>query len=450
MTDENKIIEGDLVEATTVAGTEDLTEIASEIGDITDLVLIVNAQVVESNFAHVAQQIKAQISQISEKLETEEEFLNATKVAKNLRAAKKQISDRRDQVLKDAEELYAELSLFESVENECVEKALALESLVKAEKTRKRKNMVSESLASCLAHYQEWMNYSADFLLCNPVIERLQQNQYEKIIKGCSSFTSMQTKLGDQSHDVKTEIDSLGESIIANAEKIDKAGHKQLFIDRKALLMLSSEHLQSEIQGRVARHEAEEVKKQVEAERVQREADEKAEAERLAQELIDNEAAELAAQKANESHDDQAEAIDDGIPDTLPETELVHTELTGVSLTDNEPAQTIDNKPPFGDGPAIHSPVPIVTIPDQKTAPVQQSEIDPVRTLEIVISINAKMERAKQIAGMVHGRFKNLTENSGVSLRDPDKKINGVIDWLSQNGFKEAAQAVVDMKKGGQ
>lgn len=447
MTTKNKVIEGDLVEATT-AETEQPEQV--QIGDITDLVLVVNAQVVESNFALVADQIKKQISQISEVLETEDDFKNAAQVAKNLRVAKKQISDRRDQVLKDAEELYAELSLFESVENECAEKALALESLVKAEKTRKRKNMVSESLASCLAHYQDWMNYSADFSLCNPTIERLQQNQYEKVIKGCSSFTSMQTKLDDQCLDVKTEIDSLAESITSNAEKIDKAEHKQLFIDRKALLMLGSEHLQSEIQGRVARHEAEETKKQVEAERVQREADEKADAERLAQELIDNEAAELAAQKANESHDDQVDAVDDGIPDTLPEIELVHTELTGVSLTDNEPEPAIDNNPPFGDGPAIHSPVPIVTIPSQNTVPNEQTEIDPMRTLEIVISITAKMERAKQIAGMVHGRFKNLPENSGVSLRDPDKKINGVIDWLIQNGFKEAAQAVVNMKNGGQ
>ena len=49
--------------------------------DITDLVLVVSGEVVESNFSQVADQINYQISQISEDLKTEQDFKDAADIA---------------------------------------------------------------------------------------------------------------------------------------------------------------------------------------------------------------------------------------------------------------------------------------------------------------------------------------------------------------------------------
>ncbi len=237
--------------------------------DITDLVLVVSGEIVESNFSEVALQITNQISLISEELDTEDDFKNAEKIAKNLRSAKKQLVDRRENALKQAEDLYAEFALIEKMENKCDEKALALEKLVKAEKKRKRDDMVDKSYASCERHYDAYCDSCPDFNLSRPKIALFHWDEYQLIIKGCSSFDSMQKRLIKQAAEIQADTDEAFKQVCKNAKIIDDAQQPELFMDRRALLLFDIDHLRAEVQGRLARFEAEELKrKQAEAERL--------------------------------------------------------------------------------------------------------------------------------------------------------------------------------------
>lgn len=428
----DEIIEGEVTNQESVA---------PKVSDISDLVLVVSGQVVESNLAEVAKQITANIDAIPEELETDEDFTNAEKVAKSLRSAKKQLVARRDEALKAAEELNAEFELIRQIEDKCDAKALTLEKLVRDEKKRKKERMVDQSYASCEHHYDAYIDDHNDFRLARPSIENFNYDTHMDVIKGCSSWSSMQERLDNRAAEIKAAIDVAFKAVMSNAKAIDDTGLPALFQDRKQLLLMEQEHLGSEIRARVATHEAAEAKKKA--------AEEKAEAERVAAEEAEKlAAAELAKQEAAKSQE-------------APATELEHQELDHQSLMDDEPpfepdnapqvdARNIDTTPPFGAGAPVSKKTD-VGLASSSPAPATNSAIDDgplYRSLEINISITATEERAKQIANIAHGRFKNMPEVHRVGLKDPGKKFRAIIEQLKQANEHRAAAIVEEMVGG--
>lgn len=433
-------IEGEIIE----------TE-AAQVSDLKELVFVVKGQIVESNLSDIAQQISANIEAIPEELETEDDFNNAEKVAKQLREAKSQLAERRDKALQDAEELYAELQLIGEVEDKCVTKAKSLEKLVRDEKKRKREQMIDKSYASCEHHYDKYVDDHDDFRMARPAIPLFNIDQYPQIIKGCSSFTSMQARLDKQAKSIQDQTDDAFDAVMANANAIDATELPALFQDRKALLLMDAEHLGSEIRARVATHEAAEAKKAAEEKTAadKKAGEEKAEAERIAAESIE------VAQNSVEEQDEQAPPAEQS---SLESTPLKSTPLapTGGSALEPDSAPPsvnleVDNTPPFGDGAdaSVHpiandgltgSPVPVVKSPDND---------EPVyRSLDVNISITATEARAKQIANIAHGRFKNMPEVHRVGLKDPNKKHNLIMDRLHEELNKAGHEANVERREG--
>jgi len=392
---EKNPIEGEVIEA--------------EVSDLKDLVFVVKGQIVESNLSEIAQQISANIDAIPEELETEGDFNNAEKVAKQLREAKDQLAERRDKALQDAEELYAELQLIGEVEDKCVTKAKSLEKLVRNEKTRKRENMVDKSYASCEHHYDAYVDDCNDFRLARPAIPLFNIEQYPQIIKGCSSFTSMQARLDKQAESIKAQIDTAFNSVITNAKAIDATELPALFQDRKSLLLMDAEHLGSEIRARVATHEAAEAKKQAEQDRL--------DAEKLAAETLELEETDL----------DHNELTTDDEPPFEPDTPEINAKN---QIVDS------DNTPPFGF--ANGSPVPIV-----KSAP--EPETVSAGVYEMTITITGELKRAQEITKIAHGRLKNMPEVSHVGLRDtakPSKQIKLILETLRNNNEHRAVNQI--------
>lgn len=426
-------------------------EAVAQVSNISDLVLVVSGQVVESNLADVAKQITANIDAIPEVLETDQDFENAEKVAKSLRSAKKQLVARRDEALKAAEELNAEFELIRQIEDKCSTKALTLEKLVRDEKKRKREQMVDESYADCARHYDKHMDESDDFKLARPEIEYFDIQSHAAVIKGCSSWASMQDRLDKRVEQIKVMIDNAFNSIASNAAAIDATQLPALFQDRKNLLLMDSEHLGSEIRARVATHEAAEAKKAAEAEAtaakiaamtVTIEQDgnydvyvegEQPRRQFLKQgETIVAEKLVLVAEKVEadkENVGSPVEAVD------IEHTELAHSDLMPPFEPNDQPEAVnpavIDNAPPFGNKPQ---------------EAVADSDVH--RSLEIRLTVTATIERAKQIASMAHGRFKNMPEVHRVGLVDPDKKHNAIMDMLNEELNKAGQEANAERRDG--
>lgn len=424
---------------------------AAQVSNISDLVLVVSGQVVESNLADVAKQITANIDAIPEVLETEQDFENAEKVAKGLRSAKKQLVARRDEALKAAEELNAEFELIRQIEDKCSDKALKLEKLVKDEKKRKREKMVDDSYSECTRHYDDCIDKCSDFDLARPKIDNFDIQSHAAVIKGCSSWSSMQDRLDKRVEQIKVMIDNAFNSIASNAAAIDATQLPALFQDRKNLLLMESEHLGSEIRARVATHEAAEAKKAAEAEStaakiaamtvvIEQDGNydiyvegEQPKRQFLKQgETIIAEKLVLVAEKVETPETNNSETM---TANTMQHADLEHSDLMPPFEPNDQPEVVnpakVDNTPPFGAKP-------------QET--INDSEVH--RSLEIRLSVTATTERAKQIASMAHGRFKNLPEVHRVGLVDPNKKYNSIIGMLNEELNKAGQEANVERRDG--
>jgi len=384
--------------------------------NITDLVLVVSSEIVESNWADVAKQVTARIAAINEDLKTDSDFKEAKKIAADLRQVKKDMVSKKQEALLQAEAVYELFTAIDTMSEECDKKALALEKTI----TKRNEALKAEKIGAADREIYDYMKLkSSDFQAQRYGNAVYSFEGLKKCIYRKSSFEKMDEALSQYVSESKARADELEQLINANIERLDSVPdeHKTLFQNRVELLGMTPELLNATIEQYIARHEAEELKRK-EAKRV---ADE--EAERLATE-----------QAAKQTEIEQ------------PEAQRAEIEQEYKSPESKSPQ--IDNTPPFGTGsasdkllnqPSTGSPVSIVKS-DSKTETKEESN-----SFNITIELNCGKQRAQEIAKMVHGRIKNMPEVKNVGLADstkPNKQIRKILDELGKLGLAHAIQVI--------
>ena len=372
--------------------------------EITDLVLVVSSEIVESNWSQVADQVTARIAAINEDLKDDADFKEAKQIAADLRQVKKDMVAKKQEALSQAEAVYELFSAIDTMSDECYKKALALEKVI----TKRNDDLKKEKVDASDLEINEYMKAkSGDFQA-----QRYGDRVYSlKGLRDClyrkSSFTKMDEALAKYVEESKARADDFEAALDANSKRLDLVPEelKTLFQNRVELLGMNPELLDATIEKYIARHEAEELKRK-EAKRIADEAEEK----RLADVKAAEDKAALEAKETQKAEDPPF----DPDPKPAPAQESDGLEGMDAPKTDNTPPSGFGGSSrPATTGHATGSPVPIVKAP-----PAAEPE---TLNYKVVIDLDCDAERAREIARLVHGRFSKTPGVTKVRLPNPNK-----------------------------
>lgn len=365
----------------------------------TELLIKVSGKIVESNFDQYAAEVIKRIEQINENLQTDEDFTQAKEVVTNLKKAEDSMSASKAEALKQAEAVNELFAAIDDVSDKAREKRLSLEKIIKNRNEELRKELINKNLDDARNHYSEHASTNPDFKLCKPTVSSCNYSDFELKIKGCSSFSSMGKRLANHADSIKAEIDQLVEKIDQNAVLLDEVQeqYKTLFQDRKQLLMMSSELLESTISQRISEH------KVAELERIAREKSEAEERERQ-----QNIAKENAKRKEIERSERERAA------------EAAKTAISGLAAKEFDKIATSAQ-------PATKEPNVAQMAPEKQQYTAEQtdqsSEATVIGNYQVVIEINASVDRAKEIAQDVFNAYREAPGVTQVRLPNPTVEI---------------------------
>lgn len=370
----------------------------------TNLVLVVNSEIIESNFDQYAAEIIKRIDGINEDLKTDEDFVEAKENVDGLKKAEKSMTDAKEEAIKKAEEVNKLFAAIDKVSATARQKRLDLEKLIKTRNAQLRQELIDNYQQETRSYYSEHVETNPDFKLCKPQVENANANDFELVIKGCSSFASMEKRLSKHADKVKAAIDSSVEIIDANAVLLEEVTeqYKTLFQDRRELLVMSGELLESTISQRIATHKA------AELERIAREkeAEEKRKTEeqaRIAKQQEAEQAAAIAKQNSGENHPPEPTP-----PQSPPVAETQSFESdpapTGGGEQDNQISES-------------NAPIQGATITNIDSRP----EPTPLhQSYQVIVEITSTKQRAREIAKLVHSYVQGLPEFHRVRLPNPE------------------------------
>lgn len=343
---------------------------------VTDLVVKVQGAITESNFDAYKAQIINQIKSANKELKTDDDFVEAENTVKQFQAAEKAIVQSKTDALEQAAEVQRMFEAMDEVNEEVRQARLSLQKQIKQRKEQIKTDLVDEYAGFVADHYDELCESSPNFRLVRP-------NPFDSYdvllesIKGLKTVKSIESRLIDESDELKTKLDILDGEYVANKKTLDFVDekHKPLFQDEKALLSMDAELLTATIEKRIATHQAEELKRQ------QAEAEAKAEAERLAAEKVRNE-------------QESAEIKEPTEPANIPTYKPVIGEHGYVDHS----TEVVTNSEPVVDAQTTDSPEP-------------KSEL-----FLLSIPIEAETDRAKEIARSISDLLADVDEVKEIKL----------------------------------
>lgn len=217
------------------------------------LVIKLSGEIENSNFDEWKNDLVEQIRSVNTTLTTEDQFAEATKNVKQFKAAEKSLKQAKQSAIEQAAEINKLFEAIDTVSEETRQVRLSLEKQIKKRKAEIKQDHITSGMETI----QEFISgQSKDFKLISHN-EFLDEEIFEDTVKGRTSAATMQVAIDKVCIKIQESIVARAAIVTNNAKIIDSlpAPHKALLQDRAALLALTADELNSEIDKRVTHWE---------------------------------------------------------------------------------------------------------------------------------------------------------------------------------------------------
>lgn len=223
---------------------------------------------VDNNLPVVSDALHAYLARLNRKPETDQDFADLDASAKLLR-------DLQSRVKAAKENAFAQITSFDEmkraadlIEETARKAAIEIENIVKAEKEKRRMEIVSDGKQRLMTHIA---GLNAE--IGKPYMPTIDEN-FIGAVKGLKSLDSIKNAIDTELARCKIEADGIAKRIRENLKTLrEKAdGYQTLFPDTAQLVHKESSDLEAIITARIAEHKAaEEKRKEAEAEKKRQE-----------------------------------------------------------------------------------------------------------------------------------------------------------------------------------
>lgn len=247
----------------------------------------VTGMVTASNLAEFKAGAMAVLGGINRDLQTDEDFANADETVKWCKGVEERLELTKQQVLSQTADIEAVFRTMDEVSAETRRVRLDLDRLVKAEKERRRAEIVAEAIQSVRAHHDGINASLGEHALLMPASV---QAAVAEAIKGKKTLTSIRDAASTAAAGAKIDASQIADRVRANiAILADHSDHAHLFADRVQLCASKSpDDLRNLVTARIAEHQRqEEARQEAQRERIRQEELAKIERERAAAEQAD-------------------------------------------------------------------------------------------------------------------------------------------------------------------
>ncbi|MET0210351.1 MAG: YqaJ viral recombinase family protein [Burkholderiaceae bacterium] len=237
----------------------------------------VTGSVTASNLDAFRSTALAVFKSIKRELKTDEDFANAEQTVKWCGEVEERLAGAKQHALSQTESIDVLFRTIDEIGEEARRVRLDLDKLVKAEKDRRKIELVSVPAATLREHIA-----SLNTRLGHNYMPAIAAD-FAGAIKGKKSFDSMQAAVDQVLANAKIEANSIADRIQINLGTLrELAGnHKFLFNDTAAIVMKQPEDLTSLVKSRIADHKAEEDRRaEAQREQIRREEEQRLAGER--------------------------------------------------------------------------------------------------------------------------------------------------------------------------
>lgn len=198
----------------------------------------VTGMVTASNLAEFKENALAVLGAINRDLQTDEDFADADKTVKWCKDVEDRLELTKEQVLSQTADIAAVFRTMDEVAEETRRVRLDLDRLVKAEKERRRGEIVAEAVASVRAHYEAINASMGEHAI--PISAALSAHIGEAI-KGKKTIASIREAANGRAATVKIEASQQADRVRANVAVLaEYPDHSNLFADRVQLCATKS------------------------------------------------------------------------------------------------------------------------------------------------------------------------------------------------------------------
>ncbi|NII73213.1 putative phage-type endonuclease [Dyella sp. SG562] len=211
----------------------------------------VTGMVTASNLAEFKENALAVLGAINRDLQTDEDFADADKTVKWCKDVEERLELTKEQVLSQTADIAAVFRTMDEVAEETRRVRLDLDRLVKAEKERRRGEIVAEAAASVRAHYEAINASMGEHAI--PIWASLSAHIGEAI-KGKKTIASIREAANGRAATIKIEASQQADRVRANVAVLaDYPDHAHLFADRVTLCATKTvEDLRNLVAARIA------------------------------------------------------------------------------------------------------------------------------------------------------------------------------------------------------
>ncbi|MET0332585.1 MAG: YqaJ viral recombinase family protein [Dyella sp.] len=288
----------------------------------------VTGMVTASNLTEFKANALAVIGGINRNLQTDEDFANADKTVKWCKDVEERLELTKQQVLGQTADIAAVFRTMDEVAEETRRVRLELDRLVKAEKERRRSEIVADAVSSVRAHYDAINATLGQHAIQAPASL---QSQVGEAIKGKKTLISIREAANSAAANAKIDSSQVAERVRANVAALaEYPEHAHLFADRVQLCATKvTEDLRNLAVARIADHRAKE--------EAQRESIRQQEREKIDREREEAELARAAVEPAAPAMEPDQPPV--AAPPVLsPAQERVHGLVESISRLDPSPA----------------------------------------------------------------------------------------------------------------
>lgn len=204
------------------------------------------------------------IDSIKTELVTDQDFSDAESAVKWLQKGEKQLQSSKKAALEQTADINALFETIDELSEQMRQKRLALEKMVKAEKTNRRNQIQRDAEQA----FRDWMDSQESPVRVESTLD------VAFAMKGKKTISTLQSAADDEVARAKVDASQKIERLKSNAKLLDdqSVGYEFLFSDRQQLLAKAPDDLASTIKARVAEHkEAEQKRQEAERERIRKE-----------------------------------------------------------------------------------------------------------------------------------------------------------------------------------
>jgi hypothetical protein len=251
-----------------------------------DLILNIQGEIVESNFADFRESVLTKIEAINLDLKTDEDFHEAKKIVKSCLAAEKAIDEAREKAMAKTASISELFQFMEELKSQISNTRLKLDKQVKVRQKEVKEELVKKGIA------QVWQTINdSDVNDISKDNFKFDTSVFQDAVKGRRKLEPMIDAVNQTVVDILEEFDKFNNLVSSNLTYLARYenDYPTLFTDIDRLATMEQNSLTEIVAARISRFAAEEKLAQEKAEREAKEKQEAEEAKKKAEEESVNE-----------------------------------------------------------------------------------------------------------------------------------------------------------------